>query len=172
MTFVSLVSPRLSCNTNKLRHRNMRNRSRSWCFTWNNYTVENLSHLSHPDFFKTEIVKLIFQEELGKENTKHLQGFVQFKNQIDFSKLKEYLPKCHLEKCKSVAASIKYCSKEDTRSGTRYTYGIASKELSKKKIPPLSEEEVLANMKELAYRECETNNECTTCNLHYYNCQC
>ncbi len=175
MTFVSLVSPRLSCNTRKLRHKSTRFRSRSWCFTWNNYTEENLSQLSQPEFFKTKIIKLIFQEEIGKENTKHLQGFVQFKNQIDFSKLKEYLPKCHLEKCKSVAASIKYCSKEDTRSGTRYTYGISPAELTHEKKPPLSEEEIMANLKADAHKDIDAAYDaglCWICDRKIEICKC
>ncbi len=154
MENVSLVSPMSHyCNT-KLRHKSSRNRSRSWCFTWNNYTTENLSHLSHPNFFKTEIIKLIFQEEVGKNKTKHLQGFVQFKNQIDFKKIKDYLPKCHIEKCKSVAASIKYCSKEDTRLGTRYTYGITKSEMAVREI---SKEEILNNLKLHAYKDVDND---------------
>ncbi len=152
---VSLVSPMSQGNTNNLRHKTSRNRSRSWCFTWNNYTPENLSHLSQPNYFPQEIKKMIFQEELGKENTKHLQGFIQFKNQIDFRQIKKYLPKCHLGKCNSVTASIKYCSKEDTRSGTRYTYGISDSELFKKKLPPLTEEELLIGLENLANEETE-----------------
>ncbi len=154
---VSLVSPCLSCNTNKLRHQSPRNRSRSWCFTWNNYTVENLSHLSQPNFCNLKIKKMIFQEEIGKKNTKHLQGFIQFENQIDFNVLKEILPQCHLEKCKSVAASIKYCSKEDTRAGTRYVHGIPDSMLSQNKKPDLTDEEIICNLKLEAYKDIEND---------------
>ncbi len=143
---VSLVSPGSQCNTSKLRHNRNRNRSRSWCFTWNNYTTENWSQLSHPNFFKTEINKLIFQEEIGKENTKHLQGFVQFKNQIDFNKLKKLLPKCHIEKCKHISSSIRYCSKNESKNGERFTYGINDSELYKEPTPLLLPEEILADL--------------------------
>lgn len=166
MAFVSLVSPSLSGNTRSLRHKTNRKRARSWCFTWNNYTPENLSQLSQPNYFNSEISKLIFQEEIGKESTPHLQGMVQFKNQIDFHKLKEQLPKCHLEKCKSVSASIKYCSKEDTRSGTRYTYGISESEITKIKIPRLTDDEVMINLRKMARLESEQlerENKCILC---------
>ena len=143
---VSLVSPRLSCNTYKLRHKSSRNRSRSWCFTINNHDKELVSHLSHPELWKMPIKKLIFQEEIGENETPHLQGFVMFKNQVDFSKIKEWLPTAHLEKAKSVAASIRYCSKKNTRSGIQYTFGILPSELSKTKLPPFTEEEIMQDM--------------------------
>ncbi len=149
---VSLVSPLSQCNTSLLRQQTSRRRSRSWCFTWNNYTEKDLSHLSHPEFFKMEINKMIFQEEIGENKILHLQGFIQFKNQIDFKVLKEYLPKCHLEKCKSIKASIKYCSKNETRCGRRYTFGISDFEMTKKKYIPLTQEEVLLKLKEDAVR--------------------
>ena len=134
-----------------------------------------MSQLSQPNFFPQEIIKLIFQEELGKKNTKHIQGFVQFKNQIDFRQIKKYLPKCHLEKTRSVAASIKYCSKEDTRSGTRYTYGVSNNELFKKKLPPLSEEEIMIGLKKQMHKEIDDSYEngiCWMCEQPTLVCQC
>lgn len=161
-------------NTNTLCQTLSRKRARSWCFTWNNYTKKDLAQLALPNFFKSEVKKLIFQEEIGKNKTPHLQGFVQFKNPIDFHKIKEYLPECHLEKCASIRASIKYCSKEDTRLGTRYTYGISDSELAKIKIPPLSDEELLAGLREMHRKEMWTlmdENRCILC-LELNPCKC
>ncbi len=139
---VSLVSPSLSCNTNKLRHTKYRNRSRSWCFTINNHTPEILSHLSHPENWFCIIKKLAFQEELGENKTLHLQGVVVFANQVGFDRVKQFLPSAHIEKCKSVAASVRYCTKEQTRVGKVVTYGIAASMLNKKKSPPKSDDEI------------------------------
>ncbi len=155
MTLVSHVSPSLSCNTNKLRHKLSRKRGRSWCFTWNNYTEKDLSLLSQPHFFKNKIKKLIFQEEIGENKTKHLQGFVQFKNQVDFEIIKAQIPKCHIEKARSVAAAIKYCSKKESRSGIRYMDGISNHELWSEKKEPLTHEEIMFELKRQAWAELE-----------------
>ncbi len=169
---VSLVSPCLSNTKGKMRHKTSRNRSRSWCFTWNNYTAENLSHLSQPKFFPTEICKLIFQEEIGKEKTKHIQGFVQFKNQIDFKKIKGYLPKCHIEKCRDIRASIKYCLKQDTASGTQYTYGISDSELTKINRPRLTQDQMINHMLEQMLVEIAETEACFVCDKEYSLCCC
>lgn len=112
-----------------------------------------LSQLSQNIIGILKIKKLIFQEEIGKEKTKHLQGFVMFKNQVDFSVVKEALPTAHIEKCKCVGASIKYCSKKDTRSGALHTFGISPAELSRVKLPPLSEEEIYNHLLELSHKD-------------------
>ncbi len=89
---------------------------RSWFFTWNNYTKENIDTLTL--YFKDNTNKYIFQEELGKNNTPHLQGCVNFKQAINFVKLKEELGDViHLEKCSNFRKSYRYCCKEETRNG-------------------------------------------------------
>ncbi len=106
---------------------------RSWCFTINNHTVEIWNSLTHlKDEFK--INKIIFQEEEGKNGTPHIQGVIQFKNQILFSTLKELFPTAHWEPCRSIKGSIKYCSKADTRAGNQFSFGIKKKELFRKQL--------------------------------------
>lgn len=89
-----------------------------------------------------EITKYVFQEEIGEEKkTPHLQGVVQFKNQISFTTLKEFHNKIRWSKCKNLKASIKYCSKENSRNGEIYKYGNIEKDLwkdagHKKKLMP------------------------------------
>ncbi len=113
---------------------------RSWCFTINNHTTEIWNSLTHlKDEYK--IKKIIFQEEKGNNGTPHLQGVIQFKNQILFTTLKELFPTAHWEPCRSIKGSIKYCSKADTRAGDQYSFGIKKKELFKEH---LTEEEILA----------------------------
>lgn len=121
-------------NTMEPRHSSSRNRARTWCFTLNNYTDEDTVSLSHNKWSDMEITKLVFQEEIGEEKmTKHLQGVVQFKNQISFTTLKEFHNKIRWSKCKNLQASIKYCSKQDTRNGELYTHGNVEKWLWKDK---------------------------------------
>ncbi len=119
-------------NTRKPRHATSRNRARTWCFTLNNYKEEDLVSMSHNKWSDMEISRFVFQEEIGEENkTPHLQGMVQFKNQVSFTSLKEFHDKIRWSKCKNLKASIKYCSKEDTRNGKIYKYGDVDKWLWK-----------------------------------------
>ncbi len=115
-------------NTMESRHTSSRNRARTWCFTLNNYTEDDCVSLSHNKWDEFEISKCVFQEEIGEENkTKHLQGVVQFKNQISFTSLKEFHNKIRWSKCKNLNASIKYCSKEKSRNGEIYNYNCDKK---------------------------------------------
>ena len=67
-----------------------RKRARIWCFTLNNPNPSELSQLSQEKFFGgSQIIKYLAQEEVGDNGTPHLQGTVQFKNQVDFSTLKK-----------------------------------------------------------------------------------
>lgn len=160
-------------NTKKSCRYKPRNRSRSWCFTWNNHTTEDFGTLAQPNFVeKNKVSKLIFQEEIGKNNTKHIQGFIQFKNAIEFDSLKKILPKCHLEKCRNVAASIKYCSKTDTALGTPYTYGIPK---PKATLPELTQEDILSDMKNQIKNDIDESYKkgiCYNCELETDVCKC
>lgn len=98
---------------------NTRNRSRTWCFTYNNYTNIELSILH--ELFDTETQQFIFQEEKGAEGTPHLQGAVKYKNARAFSSMRRINPKIHWERCKSWLASVEYCSKIESRVGKIYT---------------------------------------------------
>lgn len=125
-----------------------RNRARTWCFTLNNYTEEDCVSMSHSKWDNLKIKKLVFQEEMGKKNVKHLQGVVMFEEQISFSSLKKFNSKVHWSKCRDIKASIKYCSKESTRNGEIYTYGDVQKNLWKdeSKIELMDHEEMLEDM--------------------------
>ncbi len=120
-------------------------RCRSWCFTLNNHTKKDVISISR--LFSTyKIKKLIFQEEVGENNTPHLQGVIQFENQFLFENVKLMIPKAHIEKCRNIKASIKYCSKEDTKAGKCFTFGIKPRELYKANVK-LTEEEILTVLK-------------------------
>lgn len=86
-----------------------RQRSRKWCFTWNNYTDEEYGTLAHT----FQACQYIFGKEVGENGTKHVQGFVEYKNPVDFTKMKKLLPKAHIEKAKgTLKQNFEYCSKE------------------------------------------------------------
>lgn len=89
----------------------VRKRARNYCFTLNNYTEDDIKTIQG---FKCEYV---FQKEVGAKNTPHLQGLLMFSNPKDFSSVKKMLPKAHIEECRNKLASIKYCTKIETRAG-------------------------------------------------------
>lgn len=98
-------------------------RARSWCFTWNNHTAENW-HTCTALISNMKIKRMVFQEEKGENETNHIQGFIQFVNAINFTTLKKIDTKIHWEVCRNIPASINYCSKEETRYGKLFKYGI------------------------------------------------
>lgn len=95
--------------------RDCNTKSRSYCFTLNNYTEKDIEILL-AQF--TPALLYIFQEEIGEINKiPHLQGVVKFKNAKHFSAMKKLHPKAHWERCRDIASSVKYCSKNKTRNG-------------------------------------------------------
>lgn len=126
-------------------------KSRGFTFTLNNYTVDDIKMITE---FKCQY---IFQEETGESGTKHLQGMLYFTNAVSFNTVKTMLPRAHIEKMKSKIASIKYCSKEDTRTGEIYSnfnYGgeigtVAQRHSDDSKVV----QDTLELLKEKQYRE-------------------
>lgn len=94
-------------------------RARIWCWTWNNYDEGDLTEMEL--FCKSECSTFAFQEETGENGTEHLQGYWEFKNARTFQSLKKKWPKTHIEKCRNKEAALKYCQKEETRTGNSYT---------------------------------------------------
>ncbi len=101
-------------------------RARSWCFTWNNHTKENW-HTCTSLFNNMKIHKMICQEEKGKNGTRHIQGFIQFSNAINFTTLKKIDEKIHWEVCRNIPASINYCSKKETCDGKSFKHNVKEK---------------------------------------------
>lgn len=83
-------------------------RLRRACFTLNNYSEDDVSHCLS---YLTDHLYVIGRE-VGEQGTPHLQGYVEFKNQVRFSTLKNFLPKAHWEKARGNRdQNITYCSK-------------------------------------------------------------
>lgn len=96
----------------------------NWCFTLNNYedVQEWYDTLKSAD----GCTWFIFQEEIGAAGTPHLQGLIHFNPKKRFEQIRTlFLDRAHIEPCKSVPASVAYCSKADTRvAGTEpHRYG-------------------------------------------------
>lgn len=97
-------------------------RCRVWCFTLNNPTESDVTHIS--DIFRLAGANYVFQEETSATGTEHLQGVVSYKNARTLKSMKTISPRIHWEPTKSLMASIKYCSKNDTRTGKIYSLGF------------------------------------------------
>lgn len=84
-------------------------RSRSWCFTLNNYTAEdceNVSRISDGRY-------VVFGKEVGESGTPHLQGYVYFDNKKSLAQLKKCLPTAHFEIARGTfAQNYAYCTKD------------------------------------------------------------
>lgn len=83
-------------------------KKRAWCFTWNNYTDEDITYLQE----KFKEGEYLFGEEIGEKGTKHLQGVVRYTNPRSFKSIRKTLKNNHIEACKNWPASLNYCSKE------------------------------------------------------------
>ncbi len=122
---------------------NHRNRARTWLLTLNNPTKNLLTQLAQKKVFDGyNIIKYLIQEETGESGTQHLQGAIQFADNVYFSTLKKIFPTAHWEKSKSLARSFRYCGKLKTRTGEIFTYGDVSKYIERE---PATEEEIRSN---------------------------
>lgn len=103
------------------RRRRQRNRSRGWCFTLNHPTELELVTLR--DQAEVTDAKYIWQEETGEAGNRHIQGFIYFSSQTAFSTLRQWNSRIHWERTRDVAASVKYCSDIDKRTGRIWARG-------------------------------------------------
>lgn len=93
-------------------------KSRCWSVTINNFEEEE------EETFKRHALECeyaVYQIEMGKEGTIHLQGCVYYKNPRVWPK--KVFPRAHLESEKVKGALIRYCQKEETRIRGPYEFG-------------------------------------------------
>lgn len=92
-------------------------RNRRFCFTWNNYSEEELQSLKESLEKMANSGSLTYAgigEEVGASGTCHLQGCLSFRHPRKFGSVRELLRnKAHLEVAKgSMQQNREYCSKE------------------------------------------------------------
>lgn len=83
---------------------------RNWCFTLNNYCEEDICKLD-----KIDCKYMVYGFEIGKNETPHLQGYLQLKKKLRMKGLKKMIDinKIHLEKQKgTVDEAANYCKKD------------------------------------------------------------
>jgi len=92
--------------------------SRNWIFTDNN---PERDEPDWPDFTKYAI----WQKERGENGTEHLQGYVEFKSSKKLARVKQILPRAHWEVRRGTQQqAMDYASKEETRIGGPWTFGV------------------------------------------------
>lgn len=100
-------------------------RNRSWCFTCNNYTQEDLVAIE-----SLKYSYLVVGREVGESGTPHLQGFIQLQEAKTLSALRKLLgSRFHLEiRRGTFQQAIDYCKKD----GQFVEDGIAPKDQKQK----------------------------------------
>lgn len=85
-------------------------RSRGWCYTINHPSLSDELDISTlNDQAKYNVVGL----EHGDTGNEHYQGYCYFKTLTSFKRIKELLPRAHIEKQRgSCSEAINYCKKE------------------------------------------------------------
>lgn len=95
---------------------------RNWCFTLNNWTEDELKKIIE-EGERVNTIYMIAGKEVGEEGTKHIQGYIAFKNPRVFKGVKESLgDRIHLEMAKGTGfENYTYCSKDNDfiERGTR-----------------------------------------------------
>lgn len=88
-------------------------KTKQWCFTLNNFGVDDVLFLRSEGRSLEHLSYLIFGRETGEEGTRHLQGYVAFTNRKRLSTVKKLLPRAHWEKTKGTAKEAsEYCKKD------------------------------------------------------------
>lgn len=115
---------------------NLNFKARNYCITINNPMEQDI--LKFKNFNNC---KYIYQLEQGnEEKTKHLQGYLMFKNPTYFNSIKKQLPRAHIEKARGTKKqNIQYCTKQDTRIDGPFS-NFEWKEFGEKYKGPTKEE--------------------------------
>lgn len=108
-------------NTKTLAKKDRNNQMIKHFMTFNNYSKSDIDKIV--ETMEPICKQFIFQEEIGENGTKHLQGCFWLKKKMRWSQFN--LPnKIHWEKVKDWKSAVEYCSKEETRNGNIYSHGL------------------------------------------------
>lgn len=88
----------------------MASRSRSWCWTLNNYGEADVAGV---DALQMAASYTVYGKEVGESGTPHLQGYSYFAQPKSLKQLKEWLPRAHLEISRGTPEeAANYCKKD------------------------------------------------------------
>jgi len=84
--------------------------AKHWIFTLNNYTDDEVAHLSNP---QDGVKYVLFGKEVGESGTPHLQGFISFDKKQRIRKVKATVGnRAYFDVVRDVAGAIVYCKKD------------------------------------------------------------
>lgn len=94
-----------------------------WSITINNPTDADRSALkTWPSFVK----ETVYQDEIGENNTLHIQGMVKCKYTVKFQAIKKWLERAHIEKARNSEALKNYVMKAETAvAGTQVSDSVS-----------------------------------------------
>lgn len=98
-------------------------RSRSYVFTLNNFNADDVLDLRQSGRELRDVKYLVFGREIGESGTRHLQGYVQFKQPKSFAAAKRWISsRAHVEKANGKPwQAADYCKKD----GDFEEFGVA-----------------------------------------------
>jgi len=83
-------------------------KTKGYCFTLNNYGADDVATIAGLDY-----QYFVCGYEVGENGTRHIQGYIHFKNSERFSKVKAALPRAHIEKRRGTPLeAANYCKKD------------------------------------------------------------
>lgn len=115
------------CDTESEKVTKIEGKFRNWMITCNNWTQE-----THETLCNLAGCKYLFQHEIGKEGTPHIQGVLMFKNARTWKQLRDKIGEYWFKPAENIHACKNYCSKVKTRVGDGYFTNIP--EYQKKQI--------------------------------------
>lgn len=74
------------------------NKARAYCFTWNNYNVDNWEYVKNVD-----CRYIVVSQEVGENGTPHLQGYIYFKSPISWRSMTKKFKGCHISVARKAA---------------------------------------------------------------------
>lgn len=86
-------------------------RTKTWCFTLNNYTKADEDRIKLLESHKG--VYVVYGREIGESGTPHLQGFVSFPSRKRLSYVKKAIGQAHFSMARMIDNSIEYCKKDE-----------------------------------------------------------
>lgn len=96
--------------------------SKYWCFTLNNPELYGPLPATW-NSLGNKLTLLVYQYEIGQNNTEHIQGYVEFQSRKKLSTLKKINAAVHWEKRQgNREQAIAYCTKEATRKPNTVPY--------------------------------------------------
>lgn len=85
-------------------------RSKTWCFTYNNYSEEDVTRIL--DLYPAHVKYIIFGREVGASGTPHLQGTVIFLTRKRLNQVTALIGAAHVSVTANLPRSIEYCKKD------------------------------------------------------------